>query len=385
MDARPAGRPAEKMKILYVVSDLAAGGAQIALSRFLKFLDREKFTPVVISLSGEGICAAKIRSLGIELRAFEMRGIFAPLTAFRSFLAAVKETNPDVIHGWMYHGNAAALFAAAVCPRRALLWSVRCSDFDLSKYGLMTKLAFFINRKLSSAPVRIIYNSKAGRKYHEEKGFCADASLVIQNGVDTDYFKPAPEKRDAYRRKYGIAPGIKLIGMASRYDPMKDFDTLLAAFASVRAIEPEARLILCGNGVTKDALSSNARKYGVEDGLIFAGHIEEMREFYPMLDLFVLSSKSEGFPNVLAEAAACSVPAISLSCGDAEDIVGPENIVPQADAPALAEKMLEMLKMDRGESALTAAGNALRVREKFNASAEALEIESLYSMVGKCL
>ena len=375
------------MKILYIVSDLATGGAQIALSRFLKFLDRDKFTPVVISLSGEGERSAQIRSMGIELRAFEMRGLFATLTAFRGFLSAVKEIKPDVIHGWMYHGNAAALFAAAVCPGTALVWSIRCSDFDLSKYGMMTKLAFFINRKFSSMPLKIIYNSNAGKKYHEEKGFSPDASVVIQNGIDRDYFRPAPEKKNEYRAKYGIAPGVKLIGMASRYDPMKDFDTLFAAFASVRAVEPAARLILCGKDITSDnrALSAMAVKYGLAGGLALAGHIRDMREFYPMLDLFVLSSRSEGFPNVLAEAAASAVPAISLSCGDAADIVGTENIVPQGDSAALAKKMLETLAKSVEERVIAAAKNAGRICEKFDAKAASEGFERIYNLIGKCL
>jgi len=274
------------MKILYVVSDLASGGAQIALSRFLKVLDREKFTPFVIALSEGGEQADYIRSLGIDVQSFDMRGFFGFPSAFLKFLAAVKKIKPDVIHGWMYHGNAAALFAAGRCPEAGLLWSVRCSDFDLSKYGMMTKLAFFINRKFSSSPSKIIYNSNAGKKYHEAKGFCPEKSVVIQNGVDTEYFKPALEKKNELRSKYGVAPGVKLIGMASRYDPMKDFDTLFGAFALVRASRPDTALILCGKGMeaSNAALVDAAKQYGVEDEVILAGHIKEMNEFYPMLE-----------------------------------------------------------------------------------------------------
>ncbi|PKM99284.1 MAG: hypothetical protein CVU78_07085 [Elusimicrobia bacterium HGW-Elusimicrobia-2] len=374
------------MKILYVVSDLASGGAQIALGRFLKVIDREKFHPSVIALSGGGEQADYIRALGIEVQAFDMRGFFAPLKAFRGFLSAVKKIDPDIIHGWMYHGNAAALFAAAACGGKALIWSIRCSDFDLSKYGLMTKLAFFINRKFSSTPVKVIYNSNAGKKYHEANGFSPEKSTVIQNGLDTEYFSPAPEKKKEYRKKYGLDAGVKLIGMASRYDPMKDFDTLFAAFAAVRSIDPATELILCGKGITKDnaALSATAQKYGIEKGLILAGHIEAMNEFYPMLDLFVLSSKSEGFPNVLAEAAACAVPAISLACGDAEDIAGAENILPQADTRALAEKMVKTLQMGKEETAIGAAKSVCRIREKFDAKASAVKFEQIYNGIAKC-
>ncbi len=368
------------MKILYVVSDLTSGGAQIALGRFLKVLDREKFQPCVISLSAGGEPADYIRALGIEVQAFDMRGFFGFPSAFLKFLSAVKKINPDVIHGWMYHGNAAVLFAGAVCPAAGLLWSVRCSDFDLSKYGMMTKLAFFMNRKFSSSPAKIIYNSNAGKKYHEEKGFCSEKSLVIQNGVDMEYFTPVPEKKKEYRKKYGIADDVKLIGMASRYDPMKDFDTLFGAFAAARAVNPGTALILCGKGIepSNAVLAAVAKKYGVEDGVIFAGHINEMNEFYPMLDLFVLSSKSEGFPNVLAEAAACGVPVLSSACGDAEEIIGAEKIAPVGDIKALSEKIIKTIGMGKEERAVEVSQTVCRIREKFDALAEAKKFEDIY-------
>jgi len=372
------------MKILYVVSDLASGGAQIALGRFLKVLDREKFRPCVISLSEGGEQADYIRSLGIDVQSFDMRGFFSLAPSFMKFLSAVKKINPDVIHGWMYHGNAAALFAGAVCPAAGLLWSVRCSDFDLSKYGLMTRLAFFINRKFSSSPAKIIYNSNAGKKYHEEQGFCPAASVVIQNGVDTEYFRPAPEKKNEYREKYGIDDGVKLIGMASRYDPMKDFGTLFGAFAAARAVNPDTALILCGKGIDKSnkALMATAEKYGVDDGVILAGHIKEMNEFYPMLDLFVLSSRSEGFPNVLAEAAACGAPVLSSKCGDAEEIIGAEKIVPVGDIKALSEKIIKTMAMGKEEAVIEVSKTVCRIREKFDARAEAEKFERIYGDFG---
>ena len=369
------------MKILYVVSDLASGGAQIALGRFLKVLDRDKFTPFVIALSDGGEQAEYIRSLGIDVQSFDMRGFFGFPSAFLKFLSAVKTINPDVIHGWMYHGNAAALFAAGRCPEAGLLWSIRCSDFDLSKYGMMTKLAFFINRKCSTSPSKIIYNSHAGKKYHEEHCFCPEKSVVIQNGVDTEYFKPAPEKKNEYRKKYGVADGVKLIGMASRYDPMKDFDTLFGSFAAVRASRPDTALILCGKGMeaSNAALMATVKKYGVEDGVILAGHIREMNEFYPMLDIFVLSSKSEGFPNVLAEAAVCGVPVLSSACGDAEEIIGAEKISPVGDPEALAAKLLQALVRDKDNEALDAAKTVIRIREKFDTRREAMKFERIYA------
>jgi len=379
------------MKILYVVSDLASGGAQIALRRFLEVLDREKFSPYVISLSGGGEQADYIRSLGIDVQAFDMRCFFSMAPSFLKFLRAVKEINPDIIHGWMYHGNAAAILAGSVCPKAGILWSIRCSDFDLSKYGLMTKIAFFINRKFSSSPAKIIYNSNAGKKYHEENGFCQEKSIVIQNGVDTEYFIPAPEKKNELRSKYGIATGVRLIGMASRYDPMKDFDTLFGAFAAVRAasasavgaVNPDTALILCGKGIddSNTALSAMVQKYGVKDGVIFAGHIKEMNEFYPLLDVFVLSSKSEGFPNVLAEASACGVPALSTRCGDADEIIGSEKTVPAGDTALMAEKILKILKFGREETAIETAKAVCLMREKFNTVSEAKKFERVYGEI----
>ena len=331
----------KKIKILYLISDLDPGGAEIALWQFLRAVDREKINPSVVSLSGEGIVAGKIRKLGIPVRSFDMRNPLKMFFSLFRLLTCALAIKSDLIHSWMYQANVFGFFVS-IFLRKRIVWSIRCSDADLKKYGFASLLSLKLSRILSPFAPKIVFNSGAGLEYHIKIGFSSKNSLVIQNGIDVEIFRSVTSKKNEIRRKWKIPEEIFLIGMASRFDPMKDFDALFRA-VSIVCQEVEVLLALCGSGVVggNRVLAIKAERAGIKDKMRFLGHIEDMREFYSMLDLFVLSSRSEGFPNVLVEAMSCGVPVVSTDVGDAQKIIGQDEFVcERQNANDLAEKIL---------------------------------------------
>ena len=131
-----------------------------------------------------------------------------------------------------------------------------------------------------------------------------------------------------------------------RLNPQKRFNTLIAAFASLSATRP-ARLAICGVGPLEQALKDQAEALGVADRVSFLGFQDNPLKFLKRADLFVLSSRFEGFGNVLVEALACGVPIVSTNCphGPAEILDNGRfgRLVPVDDAAAMAEAMNAML------------------------------------------
>jgi glycosyltransferase involved in cell wall biosynthesis len=145
---------------------------------------------------------------------------------------------------------------------------------------------------------------------------------------------------------------------AGRMTPVKDFSTLLAAFARVAA-HRSARLILLGDGPLREALTHEAASLGVADRVRLPGAVADPLPWFARAAAVVSSSRYEGFGNVLVEALACGTPVVSTDCPG-----GPRSIldggrygrlVPVGDAPALAAAMLEVLDR-RPDAALLRQG-----------------------------
>jgi glycosyltransferase involved in cell wall biosynthesis len=146
------------------------------------------------------------------------------------------------------------------------------------------------------------------------------------------------------RDGWGISKQEKLFGLVGRIDPMKDHHTFLKAIAIAQQQNTKARFVCVGNGPKEfqDSLKAYASSIGVKN-IIWAGPRNNMPAVYNALDFLVLSSKGEGFPNVVAEAMACGIPCIVTDVGDCRLIVGETGmVVPLEDPVALAQAILHM-------------------------------------------
>jgi glycosyltransferase involved in cell wall biosynthesis len=265
----------------------------------------------------------------------------------------VRETRPDVIHGYLVAAN---LVAAALRPwaRGArIVWGVRASDMDLGRYDGFQEATFQVARHVSRCADVIVANSRAGARFHVHQGYPADRTVVVPNGVDTARFRPRPGCRVAVREELGLDPAAKVVGLVARLDPMKDHGTFLAAAALLARRRPEVRFVAVGGGVpgALESWRSRAAAAGVARAVRFVGPRLDPERVYPTLDVATSTSAfGEGFPNAVAEAMACGVPCVVTDVGDAGDIVGrPDRVVPPRTPEALArawERVLDAADED---------------------------------------
>jgi GalNAc-alpha-(1->4)-GalNAc-alpha-(1->3)-diNAcBac-PP-undecaprenol alpha-1,4-N-acetyl-D-galactosaminyltransferase len=160
---------------------------------------------------------------------------------------------------------------------------------------------------------------------------------VIENAVATPSASRGTRSGSSRRTLLGVG----------RLDPQKGFDLLLHAFAEVAADFPEWDALILGEGAERPSLELMGRALGIADRLSLPGPVRDVEGFMTQSDLFVLSSRYEGFPNALLEAMACGLPVISTDCptGPKEIIQDGANglLVPVNDVPALAKAMRQLM------------------------------------------
>jgi len=206
---------------------------------------------------------------------------------------------------------------------------------------------------------------------------------VVPNAVDTARFKRLPHARDAIRRQLGM--GDEFVWLAvGRFEPAKDYPTMIAAFARLAAQRPRSQLLLVGEGSLKGEVEGWVRQEGLEGRVRLLGVRRDIPELLSAADGYVLSSAWEGMPVALLEAAAAELPVVATRVGGVPEVVGDGAtglLVPPADPVALAEAMVtvESLSPDR-RAAMGRRGRAL-VEERYGTARVMQMWERLYSEV----
>ena len=172
---------APPLRLLFVTSGLARGGAEGFLVRLAVRLSSRGHVCAVASLGSDRSLAPPLIAAGIEVAPLGS-GLVRPSVRLSRIAAQFR---PDVVQGWMYRGNVAAVFAATRAPGKPpVVWSVRQGLNDLSESPRLTRFAVSLGARLSRRPEAIVYNAESARLQHEELGFDPARSRVIPNGIE---------------------------------------------------------------------------------------------------------------------------------------------------------------------------------------------------------
>lgn len=372
---------------MHVINDLSVGGAEMMLYKLLSGADSGRFRHAVVSLGRRSVLDERVEALGVPVHNIGMRPARPPAPREVARLASVvRRLDPELIHGWMYHGSLAAQLARATAARRApTVWSIHSCNDDLTLEKRMTSAIIRLCARLSRRPARIIYVAAESRHRHEAMGYSAGRALVIPNGFDTTRFAPSSEARAAVRAELGVSEDHLLIGLIGRFHPMKDHINFLRAAALLSEDYHAARFLLVGREVddANPTLRGLVASYGLEGRTHLLGERDDVHRLTAALDICSLSSSyGESFPLVVGEAMACGVPCVVTDVGDAGMLVGATGlVVPTQDSEALAEAWRELIRL--GPPGRVQLGEAARerIRENFQLASVIARYEALYREV----
>jgi glycosyltransferase involved in cell wall biosynthesis len=355
------------MRILHVITALGVGGAEGMLLKLLQARAMAGVEQHVLALLPGGGLADSMRATGANVTEVDLLGIGKLFTGAAHVARLSRRTEPDLIQGWMYHGNLGALWARAALPRRVpLVWSVRQSLPSLSGENAHAKVAIHLNRWLSRRPDALLFNAKASAEHHRRFGFHMGRMQHLPNGFDTQRFAPSPQTRILLRNRWGQPADAVVFGLLARFHPVKNHASFLRAARAVLDTGASAHFVLAGPGVHGDqrALTRTIADNGLHNHVTLLGEQHDMPAVMSALDVCVSASSAEAFSNTVGEAMSCAVPCVVTDVGDSAALVGNTGrVVAANDKDALAAAMVQLCAM--GPTERQALGE--RARERITA------------------
>ena len=300
-----------KRKVLHVISGLRAGGAENMLALMLENKKADEFHHYVISVTPGGVTRERIEKCGYKVYDLGMCGLLSTIPAVLRLVGLIKKIQPDIVQGWMYHGDFFSTIALLLSGRRKrtkLYWGVRCSNLKFDSYSLQLRMTIRLCVLLSRVPDMIISNSYAGTEFHKSIGY-KNKFFIIENGVNPDVFSPNEDVRSQVRKELNIGEDNLVFIMSARIDPMKNHSLFIRTIKKLEHV----KAIIAGEGTDSLAKVPNIYLLGLR---------KDMNRLYAASDVLVsVSSFGEGFSNSIAEAMAAGLPIIATDVGDSRLIV----------------------------------------------------------------
>jgi glycosyltransferase involved in cell wall biosynthesis len=329
------------IRICFVITSLGTGGAQMMLYKLLSRIDRQRFFPEVISLTGDGLepgsLGRRFQSMEIPVRIFNFSAFVTMPFRFASLVRYLRRQRPHLLSTWMYHADLIGGSAARFAGKIPVAWNIRHSDLNKEVDKTNTILVAGICARLSKIlPSKIISCAYSAQEIHAGLGYDKDRMLVIPNGFDVEEFYPDSRCREEVRRALGFEADTFAIGLIGRFHPQKGHATFVEAAKIFSSKFSKVRFVLCGNGVSweNEDIAGLIKKYGLQEYFQLLGRRSDMSRLFPALDVVTSASVcGEGFSNVVGEAMSCAVPCVVTDVGDSACIVGKTGEVVTSGSP----------------------------------------------------
>lgn len=322
-----------RIRVLHCIQNLNYGGMERVLSDLVHGVDPAVFDPHVLTLQyrgryGEGLGAVATLHDGPKQSSVSM---LVP----RALTATIAAIRPDVVH--LHSG---VWYKAARASRRAGVPRIVYTE-----HGRKPPPEPWLNRTLDGIAARltdaiVAVSDATATQLREGPGVPLDRLQVIRNGIDTRRFAPG---ESAFRASRGLSDDTVLLGSVGRLEPVKGYDTLLRALRRLldrSDLDRPVHLVLAGDGSLRGHLEALAGELGLGEHVTFLGWWDDPEGLLQALDVFVLTSLSEGTSISLLEAMSSGCCPVVTRVGGNPDVLGPDlqhRLVPSRDPEAVAE------------------------------------------------
>jgi glycosyltransferase involved in cell wall biosynthesis len=314
------------LRIAFVVSSLVVAGGERQQLLLAEHLPQDRFEVEFIARTGPGPLDERAAAAGARIRfvgrlTSEQDSMVSRWTAraerTTGYVAAVRAGRFDIVDAWLYPSDVLAAYGRLL-TRTPVILSGRRNIAERPPLGPMggtidrTAHRMFdgiVANSFAVADVAVRVHGADPRKVH-----------VIRNGVEA---APSvePQARARMRRRLGADDDQILIGCVGNYREMKGHAELVEAFDTLAAEDDRLRLVLVGEGPTRERIEHQVERLGLADRVRVHGREIDIAPVYAALDVVVQASSSEGLPNVLLEAAAAGRPIVATDAGGSKEVV----------------------------------------------------------------
>jgi glycosyltransferase involved in cell wall biosynthesis len=364
-----------KIKVLQIIPNFGFGGAEMLVKDFLLAQDTEQFEMAACSLypfSGTTI-EQELQRAGI--RVFYLTKKLGPdLGIFKELYDTLKDFKPHVIHTHRYVIRY-TLIPALLCRIPVKIHTIHnVAEKEVDLAGRI--IHFFAYHFFKYQPIGISKNISDYASSYYTMGHIPH----IYNGIRTVLYNSPIELRKKTRKSLDIADDDIIFINVGRFFPQKNHRLLIEAFRKVTLPEPNATLLLIGEGELRPEIERIVSEKGLNERIRFLGLRKDIPELLGASDIFVLSSDWEGLPLTIIEAMAAGKPVIATAVGGLPELIdqGINGVlVPPGDETALARAMTAMANDPLRAKQMGGAGRKI-AREKFDIEAMVQAYEKLY-------
>jgi glycosyltransferase involved in cell wall biosynthesis len=349
------------------------GGAERQLMLLASGLRRRGWRVSMIALSGTGgSSAGELLSGGVEFLSLAMRKGLADPRGWLRFNRWLHREQPHIVHAHLPHAAWMARWSRLAAPVRVVLDTIHTAATGTPG----RRLGYRLSRWLPDCVTAV--GEGVRNAYAAAEMVTASQCCVIPNGVDTEIWSPDAMTREAVRSETDSGEGFLWLA-AGRLEPVKDYETMLRAFAQT----PETgRLAIAGSGPLDSELKKLASALEITHRVRFLGFVPDVRRSMQAADAFVLASRVEGLPMGLIEAAACALPAVATDVpGTREVIIDGETgwLAPAGDAQLLSMRMTAMMQSSPQDRSAMGERARQRAIERYSLARVLDRWEALYS------
>lgn len=361
-----------RVPILLSVRQLGIGGCERDLTKIACAIDRDRFEPHVCALYPEGIRLPELQAAGVPVFHLPVRSLVSPslLSHARLFGRYLSDHKIQLIHCFDVPTEILAIpwgryFGVPVLIK-SNLWFRNLVPIEY-------RPLLFVTDWLADA---IVVNSKAVLEDLVQTHGIPRARLhLCYNGVEPGVFHPNPNGAAA------VADGSPLVvGAVCALRSEKRLDWLLEAFAAVSRLHADIRLTIVGSGPVRDQLEKQRERLGIVTNSHFEPTTDNVADWMRRMDIFVLCSESESFPNALLEAMACGCCVVGSRVGGVPELIrdGENGLLFEPGNVAELTAKLSLL-IDRRDLRQAYASAAVRTaRERFPMRATVARAEAIY-------
>jgi glycosyltransferase involved in cell wall biosynthesis len=314
-------------------------GAERQVITIAQGLARRGWRVSAVALSGTGGEAAReLTNAGVEFLSLRMRKGIADPRGWIALNRWIRGEKPEILHAHLPHATWMARGSRLLAPVRVVIDTVHTSATGNRGRRMGYRRSWWLSDRVTAV------SQAVADAYVESHAVRPARVTVLPNGVDVEAFRPDAAVRTQVRNKLGLTDEF-LWYAAGRLEPVKDYPTMLRAFADL----PEsAQLVVAGSGSRKSALLRIAESLGIAQRVRFLGFEQDVHRWMQAGDGFVLSSLWEGLPVSLLEAGACGLPCVATAVAGTRDVVvdGQTGYLAQTqDVNSLRRAMARLMRM----------------------------------------
>jgi len=352
--AAPARHPPSSQRP-HIVVGITSSQTCLVLGDRLRALREEGFRVTLVSSPGELLTGTAARE-GVEAIALPMHRQISPLADLVSLVRLcwlLHRLKPDMTEFSTPKAGLLGSIAAMLCGVPTRVYFLRGLKLETCT-GLKQRILLLTERVAAACSHVVLCNSDSLRRRALALGVAPAAKLLVlgagsSNGVDVARFAPGFSN---LRHSLDLPLNAPVVGFVGRLTRDKGLPELVEAFDSILAASPDVHLLLVGwFDASEDALNDELRsRIRNHPRIHLTGFVADTAPYYRVMDLMVLPTWREGFPNVVLEAAASGIPVITTLATGSRDAVLPEVtglLIPPGYPEAISESVLQLLRNPR--------------------------------------